>query len=519
MKRIVGLTMVLAAALAFAQQGPLVVIQGAEPRTLSPDFAADTGGYGPTSNVYCHLVTMDWGVAAGTGAYGDLARSWEVNEDGTVYTFHLYEGVTWHDGMPVTAADVKFTFDTIIEKNYPYAAYLDGVVEVQAPDDYTVVLVLDQPNASLVPMMAQGSVWTGKIYPKHLWEDQDGFDSGPYVNDPVGCGPFEFVEWVRGSHVELKAYENYHRGAPAIPGLIFRAVTDANVARAEFDAGNIVFLPYDYAPPYAEAPLLERDPSIQVVHTPSHYSRDIQFNLRREPLNDIRVRQAIAYAIDREAISRLGFSGYWEPAYHANVNSQEPWINRNVSFPSFDAAKANQLLDEAGYPRGADGWRFSLSVTGPTYSDCRAIVEVLVQQLRAVGINAVWDQYDQATWFTNMQQGNFDISCYFTRYGPDPSAYDEHFSTGGPRNFMGYSNPELDQLAELGKRTTNEEERKRIYDRIQEILVEDLPYINLFNEEKMSLIRAGWQGFNIQETGYNKSMTWFGFYAVEPPSQ
>src|SRR5690606_34909553 len=129
-KRIVGLTMVLAAALAFAQQGPLVVIQGAEPRTLSPDFAADTGGYGPTSNVYCHLVTMDWGVAAGTGAYGDLARSWEVNEDGTVYTFHLYEGVTWHDGMPVTAADVKFTFDTIIEKNYPYAAYLDGVVEV-----------------------------------------------------------------------------------------------------------------------------------------------------------------------------------------------------------------------------------------------------------------------------------------------------------------------------------------------------------------------------------------------------
>jgi peptide/nickel transport system substrate-binding protein len=507
----------IALATGFGSGQVLTVIQTGEPRSLSPNFAADTGAYGPTSNIYSHLVTLDWGVAAGTAAYGDLAESWDVSDDGLTYTFHLYEGVLWHDGEPLTSADVKFTFDTMIERSYPYAAYLRGIVDIATPDDHTVVITLEEPNGAFVPMMAQGSVWTGKIYPRHLWEDQDGFDSGPYVNAPIGSGPFIFREWVRGSHVELEANPNYFRGAPNIDGIVFRVVSDASVARAEFDAGNIVFLPYDYAPPYAEIPLLERDETIQIIHTPSHYSRDIQFNLEREPLGDRDVREAIAMAIDREAISRLAFAGEWEPAYHANVESQTDWFNHDVQFPGFDPEEAERLLDEAGYPRGASGWRFGLSITNPVFADCTAIMEVLVQQLRSVGIEARWDQYDQGTWFTRVQEGDFDITCYFTRYGPDPDAYAEHFETGGPRNFMRYSNPEFDELVARGRTTLAYEERREIYDRIQEILVEDMPYVNLFNESKMSLIRAGWSGFNVQESGYDRSMTWFGYYAVEPP--
>ena len=221
---------------------------------------------------------------------------------------------------------MKFTFDTIIEKSYPYSAYLRGVESITTPDDYTVVIQLEAPNGAFVPMMGQGSVWTGKIYPRHLWEDQDGFDTGPYVDNPIGSGPFKFKEWVRGSHVELEANPDYFRGAPTVDGLILRIVSDPNVARAEFDAGNIPYLPYDYAPPYAEVPLLEADQDIQIVHTPSHYSRDIQLNLNREPLNNLQVRQAIAHAVDREAISRLGFAGIWEPAYHAK---ESPLFNMN----------------------------------------------------------------------------------------------------------------------------------------------------------------------------------------------
>ncbi len=497
----------------------LVVPQLDEPRTLSPDPAADTGAYAATSNIYSHLVVMDWGVVAGTPAYGDLAESWDISEDGSVYTFHLHPDAKWHDGEPLTSEDVKFTFDRIREKKYPYSAFLSGVKTIETPDDDTVVITLDKPNMAFVPMMAQAAGWTGKIYPKHIWESEEGFDTGPAVNNPIGSGPFKFVRWDKGVAVELEANEDYFRGPPKIDRLIFRPMPDANVARAEFDAGQFPHLPYDYAPPLAEAPALEADPSITVTYTPSHYSRDIQLNTQREPLNNLKVREAIATGIDREMISILGFSGTWKPAMHANVDTQTQWINRDVSFPEYDKEKAEAMLDEAGYPRGDGGWRFALSVTGPSYSDCRAINEVLVQQLRDIGIDAKLEAFDQSTWYQRMQQRNFDISCYFTRYGPDPDAYREHFGTGGQRNFMGYSNPEFDELGARAVTLTNVDERKKLYAEMQAMLVRDMPYINLVNEQKMSLSRAGWAGFPLMESGYNKSVTWFGYYAVTPPAE
>lgn len=510
---------VWAGAAAAQQPVTLVVPQLDEPRTLSPNFAADTGGYSPTSNIYSHLVTMDWGVVAGTPAYGDLAERWETSADGRTITFHLVRNATFHDGKPVTAADVKFTFDTMIRKRYPYAAFLRAVEEIRTPDDFTVVVTLKTPDMSFVPMMAQAAGWTGKIYPKHLWEGQDGFETGPHVNNPIGSGPFKFVRWERGGPVELEAYDKYFRGRPKVDRLIFRRITDANVARADFDAERFPYLPYDYAPPLAEVPALQRDRSIKVVFTPSHYSRDIQLNLRRAPLDNIKVREALATAIDRDAISRLGFQGLWKPAVHANVDTQTDWINRDVRYPAFDRAKAERMLDEAGLPRREGGWRFAVGITGPSYSDCKSITEVLVQQLRQVGINARLEQFDQSTWFRRMQEGNFDISCYFTRYGPDPDAYREHFGTGGQRNFMGYTNAEFDQLGAKAVTLTNPAERVPLYKQMQAMLVRDMPYINLFNEQKTSLVRAGWSGFPAEESGYDKSVTWFGYFGVVPPGK
>ncbi|WP_210490877.1 ABC transporter substrate-binding protein [Microvirga antarctica] len=500
-------------------QTTLIVPQLDEARTLSPDPAADTGGYAPTSNIYSHLVVMDWGVVAGTPAYGDLAKTWDISPDGKVYTFHLRPNVKWHDGKPLTSADVKFTYDRMIEKKYPYAAFLRNVATIETPDDQTVVITLKSVDMSFVPMMAQAAGWTGKIYPQHLWKDQPGFDTGPYVNAPVGSGPFKFVRWDRGSSIELAANPDYFLGKPSIDRLIFRPIPDTNVARAEFDAEQYPHLPYDYAPPLAEVAALQADPSIQVTFTPSHYSRDIQLNTQREPFSNLKVREAIAAAIDRDAMSRLGFAGLWKPAIHANVDTQKQWINTDVRFPAFDKKRAEALLDEAGYPRGANGMRFAAKVTGPSYSDCKAINEVLVQQLRDVGIDAKLEQFDQSTWFRRMQEKNFDISCYFTRYGPDPDAYREHFGTGGQRNFMGYSNPQFDELGARAVTLTNEADRAKLYKEMQVMLIRDLPYINLFNEQKTSLARAKWTGFPLQESGYDKSVTWFGYFAVKPPGK
>jgi peptide/nickel transport system substrate-binding protein len=526
MLRRTGGLLVLALALLLAGPAPakaqpavLQVPQTGEPRTLSPNFASDSAGFGPTSNIYSHLVALDWGVIRGTGAYGDLAESWETSEDGHRVTFRLHRNARWHDGQPVTAHDVKFTYDTIIRKRYPAFVVLRNVREITVPDDHTVVLHLIEPEVGFVPMLAQVSTWTAKIYPRHLWQNEDGFETGPHVNNPVGSGPFRFVRWERGSAVEIEANPDYFRGRPAVDRIVFRPVTDPNVARAEFDAGRLQFLPFDYAPPMAEVAALQRQPNIRVVFTPSHFSRDIQLNLARPPLNDIRVRQAIAHAIDRDGMNRLAFANTWRTAPHASIESQGDWINRDARFPAFDRARAERLLDEAGFPRGQGGWRFALSVTHPVLVDCRAMMEVLVQQLRQVGINARLETFDQATWFRRIQDRNFDISCYFTRYGPDPDAYREHFATGGGRNFMSFTDPEMDRITARASVSRDTAERRQIYRRVQEIIVRDLPYINLFNEQKTTLIRQGWSGFNVEPEAFDRSLTWFGFYAVRPPGR
>lgn len=514
-----ALVAMLALPISASAETTLVMPQQDEPRTLSPAPSSDTGGHGPTSNVYSHLVVMDWGIVEGVSAYGDLADSWDISEDGTTYTFHLNPNAMWHDGEQVTSEDVKFTYERIMEHGYTFSSFLRDVKTIETPDDLTVVITLNKPNMAFLPMMAQGAQWTGKIYPEHLWADQEGFDTGPYVNAPIGSGPFKFVRWDRGSAVVLEANEDYFRGAPEIDTLIFRTIPDANVARAEFEAGQFPYLPFNYAPPLAEAPIFEADPEINVVYTPSHFSRDLQLNLNHEALGVTEVRQAIAYAIDRETMNRIAFNGSWTPGYYAGVSSLSQWINEDARFPDHDKAMAEKLLDEAGFPRGDDGWRFDVKVTGPNISDCEAITEILVQQLRDVGINAELEKFDQSTWFTRIQEKNFDISCYFGRYGPDPDAYREHFSTGAARNFMSYSDPELDDLAARANTIADEDTRREMYGRIQEIVVRDMPYINVFEEQKMSLVRPGWTGFAVMPDGFNTSISWFGVYGVRPPAE
>ena len=494
----------------------LVLPQLDEPRTLSPDFAGDTGAYGIASNIYSTLFTLDWGLLTGTSAYGDLADNWDISPEGLTITFHMHPGVKWHDGAPVTSDDVKFTYDTIIRKKYPFEPFLRNVAEISAPDPLTVVFKLKTVDVSTIPMMAQASQWWGKIYPKHLWEKQDGFDTGPYVKAPVGSGPFKFVRW-DSSGVEMAANPDYFRGKPRLDRVIVKHVSDGNVARAEFDAGEYPYLPSDYAPPLAEVKSLQADPDVKVVFTESHYSRALLLNLAHPPFDNIKVRQGIATAMDRDTMSKLAFAGIWKPAMHANVDVEQAWINNDASFPAFDHAKAEQLLDEAGYPRKEGGWRFTTTLIGQPLADCLAMLPVIVQQLRAVGIDAKLQLLDQSTYFQTMLEGKWDSSCYATRFGPDPDAFREHFSTTGSRNYMHYSNPEVDDLAKRAVLTLDPAARRPMYQKIQEIIVRDVAFINLFNERKTSLERPGWDGFPTDASSFNKAITWYGLFAVHPP--
>lgn len=490
----------------------LVVPVKAEAKSLNPDWQNDSGGYWANGNIYGRLVILDWGAVTGTVAYGDLAESWEGNDDGTSYTFHLRDGVTWHDGEPFTSADVVYTFETIVENEYPLAQYLAGA-EITAPDDLTVQVDFAEPNVAFVPLLAQASNWYGAILPKHIYEGTD-WSTNPANEEPVGTGPFKFSSWDKGTQITLEANADYYQGPPAIDRLTFQVVADAQVAQAGFDAGEFPYLTNDYVTNFPQLAALAEGSDPVVVQTPSLYDRSLMFNLSNEFLSNPLVRQAIAYGIDREAMNQTAFAGLWEPTYNAGISSVSEFRNDDAVFPQHDIERAKELLDEAGYPEGPDGTRFALSVTNYPVADSNLIAEVVVQQLKEIGIDATWDQYDLPTWLDKLKEGDFDITSYFVRYGPDPAAYGEHFGVDGPRNFMGYQNDRVEELLAEGNSTTDVDSRKDIYGQVQEQLVEDVPYLPLFTEHKFSLVHAGWTGFAVMEDGYNKSMGWFGFYAV-----
>lgn len=495
-----------------AQDVSLVVPVRAEAKSLNPDWQNDSGGYWANGNIYSRLVILDWGAVTGTVAYGDLAESWDSNDDGTSYTFHLRDGVKWHDGEPFTSADVVYTFETIVENKYPLAQYLAGA-EITAPDESTVQIDFAEPNVAFVPLLAQASNWYGAILPKHIYEGTD-WATNPANEKPVGTGPFKFVSWNKGTQISLAANADYFLGAPQIGQLTFQLVADAQVAQAGFDAGEFPYLTNDYVTNFPQLATLSKGTDPIVVQTPSLYDRSLMFNLSNKYLADPLVREAIAYGVDREAMNQTAFAGLWEPTYNAGISSVSDVRNDNATFPQHDLDKAKELLDQAGYPAGSDGMRFPLRVTNYPVADSNLIAEVVVQQLKDMGIDATWEQYDLPTWLDKLNQRDFDITSYFVRYGPDPAAYGEHFGAEGPRNFMGYQNDSVDDLLAQGRATTDMTVRKDVYGQVQEQLVKDMPYLPLFTENKFSLVHQGWTGFAVMEDGYNKSMGWFGFYAV-----
>lgn len=484
-----------------------------EPKSLNPNWQNDAGGYYPSGNIYSHLVILDWGTVAGTQAYPDLAETWDTSEDGKTFTFHLRQGVKWHDGEPLTSADVVYTYQTIIDKKYPLAQYLAGA-QLSAPDASTVVIAFDKPNVAFVPLLAQTSNWYGAILPKHIYEGTD-WSKNPANNKPIGSGPFKFSSWQRGSSIVLEANPDYFLGAAKIKKLTFSVVTDAQVAMTGFQSGQYPYLTNDFVsnfPQLKQMTTAGGDPV--VVQTPSLYDRSLYLNQRNPILANAKVRQALAYGIDREGINETAFAGLWEPTYNAGISSFTEFLNPDATFPKFDQARAKQLLDEAGYPVGGNGSRFSLRLTNYPVTDSNLIAQVLVEQFKALDIEIKYEQYELSTWLNKVSTGDFDLSTYFVRYGPDPAAYGEHFRTDSARNFMNYHNADVDTWIDQALLTTDRAERKRLYGQVQSQLVADVPYIPLFTENKFSLVHEGWQGFPTQSDAYNKAMGWFGYYAV-----
>ncbi len=499
---------------AFAQEqekygGTLVTAQMGEPKTLNGDWSQDGYGGWADSGIFSNLVCLD----VGTTVQPDLADRWESSTDYKTFTFHLNPTAKFSDGHPVTSEDVKYTYETIIAKGYPGKKYFVNLEAIETPDEQTVVIKLSQPNVAFIPMLALAGNWFMWILPQHVYEGED-WQTGPHAKNPVGSGPFVLEEWVPGDHITLAAKDDYFRGRPILDKLVIRFVPDVQVAIQAFNAGELDYLPFDYAPPYAELPTYDQNPNIRVIRGEWIYGENLSFNMSKAPWTNPKVRRAIAMAIDRDELNQQAFDGTWPTTQNAGIPAVPGFLNRDAKYPDYNLAEAKRLLDEAGFPADANGVRIKTTIMDPPYEYDHLLTEALMDQLKRIGIECTWNKYDWDTWYTKLQDGDWELTVDYMRYAPDPNNYIDLYLTDGARNFKRYSNPTLDALLVQGRGETDVAKRHEIFNEVQQILVTDCADIVLVQEVQVELVKKNWHGNVYEKENMNMpGNSWMGFQA------
>jgi ABC-type transport system substrate-binding protein len=445
----------------------LVMIIESSPTNLDPRVGIDAPSERIDSLIFDYLLARDeqLNVAA------SLAERWEIPNPLT-YIFRLHRGVKFHDGRPLTARDVKWTFDSLLTgkiRSTRAGAYR-LVDHVDAPDDFTVIFNMKEADAAILWNLSEGAVG---IVP---------YGSGDEMTrHPVGSGPFKFVSAETDREVVIERNDEYWGEKPKLARVRFAVVPDATTEALELRKGSgdvaINSLTSD------TVLALARESSLAVETAPGTEVQYLGFNLRDPILRNVGVRQAIAYALDRRPMIEYLWRGEAEPA--RSILPPQSWAyDGHVAPYDYDPAKANQLLDAAGYPV-VNGVRFHITMKTSTTESTRLMVAVMQQQLREVGIALDIRSFESATFFSDVQHGAFQM--YGLRWiggneDPDIFEYAFHSSRFPPNgaNRVSYSNPKIDALIDQGRREVDPNVRKLIYADVQRILADDLPYLNLW---------------------------------------
>lgn len=479
-----------------AQDGSLVVALSYAPKVINPNYDFDGANYFIAPNVFSRLV--DYG--SDGVIYGDLAEAWETSDDRMTYTFKLRQGVTWSDGKPFSADDVVWTVTSLQDDKAYGARAIAGLTKVEKVDDFTVTLTIGSPNSSFLDQLSNRYGFV--VLPKHIYEGTNPRDN-PANQRPVGTGPFIVDEYVPGSYVSLRANPNYFRGKPKIEGLIFRVFPDITAAVTALRAGDVGFLAS--SPPFSALGQIEGVSGVAVdfVSPVPSIMHSLAFNLRRKPLDDVRVRTAIAHAINRNQLNDLIFGGRLKVADAAYISSSWAWDDTALQ-PGFDVAKANELLDASGNPRGADGTRFSINFIAfrAAVWGSREIGEVMKQQLAEVGINLTVEFYDFAVYAQRiLKDHDYDMVWQAGPHGPDPQLFAAFVKSMGPTNSMGYNNPDIDALFDKARAASSREEAMPSYVEIQKTVARDLPRLSLLEWKYAYPRSAKYKGFWWQGEG------------------
>lgn len=452
------------------QGGTIVVGISADPQSFNPNAKADDIAFDIGQNIFSRLIKLN----NNQELVPDLAETYTVSDDGKEITFNLRKGVKWHDGEPFTSKDVKWTFDQIIKENGQIKSNLASVESIEAPDDYTVIFKLTQNDSNLLSYLG----WYGcLIMPAHIYEGTDWL-TNPANKAPIGTGPFKFVEHKAGVNVTLERNDDYFGQVPYLDKVIYSIIPDSNTALQAFYNGELDILGVN--PPLSEIANMEDNPEISVAFQqwPARYQ--VAFNVKDGKFADIRLRQAVAYGLDKDAIIEKALKGAGLRCDNAMVSLYKWALNTDDTYPQRDVEKARKLIEEAGYKADANGMYFSVDLDAWNeipYSDIGVVVK---DNLKDIGIDARLNITEMAAWTDKVWiNKNYDIAILGGFQGPDAGGLSLRFASDGSMNIYNYSNEALDKELADGRLKVSNEDRRPHYVNAQKILIEDLPMIPL----------------------------------------
>ena len=471
-------------AMAQASGGTLVMTIVPEPNAMVSAFNSASPVAVISGKMVEGLVSYDFDLTP----QPKLATAWETAPDGLSVTFTLRQGVKWHDGKPFTSADVAFTLLELIKKHHPRGRGVFAALQaVDTPDPQTAILRLSRPSPAL---MAALDGWETPMLPRHVYEGTD-YLKNPANNAPVGTGPFKFQDWQPGSHVILVRNDDYWgEGEPHLDRVVARFYGDPSARVAAFEAGEL-HLGGDGPIPLNEVKRFQDSPDfvVETRGTELNNSLDIlECNLRSGPLAKVEVRQALLHAIDRDLMLNTVWYGLAEVLTGPVPRTIPKFYTDQVPAYPHDTAKAEQLLDAAGFPRGADGTRFKLRLIAPAIGDTYDRAgQFLSQQFRRIGVALDLRSVDVPTFIRTVYgEYDFDLSMFPSSVTADPSIGSHRFfhskavNKGTPFvNASGYANPEMDKVLDAAGTEIDPAKRAALFHDFQRIAMEDLPILPL----------------------------------------
>lgn len=448
-----------------------------EPDQLDPQKTSAYFSFEVLENVFDTLVEPDEKLEMRPA----LAESWSVSSDQLTWTFHLRKDVTFHDGSPFTADDVVYSYRRIIDEKLSNAYKFSAVKDVTAIDNHTVAITVAQPTPNLLTNIG-GFKGMAIVSRRNV-------ESGQIATHPVGTGPFAFASARSGDSITLKANPRYWGGSPSISGVTVRFISEPSTALSALQAGEI---DWTDVVPTQRVDELRGDDSINMDVTPSTDYWYLALNEAREPWNDVRARQAIAYAIDRDAILQATSYGTAE-ANQLAIPTGSPWY---IPYDRYtrDIDRAKALFD-------LKDQNLDMLVTSE-YPETVTAAQIIADNLEPLGIDVQIRTVDFASWLDEQNKGNFGMLMmgWLGNIDPDDFYYSQHHSKG-KSNAQKFSNPEVDVLLDTGRVETNRDARRDIYAKAATIIADQVSYIYLYNPSVIQAWSNRLSGYQARQDG------------------